>query len=147
MTQTMKKALVALLVAVCVVRAEAQQPQLDGPDPQGAVLCAWLIYVTLQAVGERCFLGNSETIAAIDESIEKIETFVFVNAPATRDEIAAKRKHFRSLVIDAPAPYCSDMGEPFKMYRSMQAVGPTRIRNEVANLLAVPRKPVWNPCL
>ena len=148
----MKNALAALLLAACIVPASAQQPQsqFDEPDPQGGpVLCAWMYYVYVQAIGERCFPNQrSEMSAVIDESVEKIEKFILDNSPATPEQIAQGRNRFRSRVIDDPrGPYCAEDKDPVRMYRAMQGVGAQTMRDSIVKLLAIPRKPIFNECL
>ena len=132
--------------------AEKQQREVPPPppmDPHGAVLCVWYIYLEIKAVGDRCFRDDaSEFPKLLNEAIEQLDTFIVENAPIARPELeAAKAKY-----LGSRNPVCrpdSKNGQ-LQMYEHLRDSinrDVAGFRASLAKLLAVPRKPVMNPCL
>jgi hypothetical protein len=115
----------------------------------GAVLCAWSIYLSIQAETAACGLPRRPVDDAMDEAIVAIDEFILANSSlhptrpmleefkrrAAEEEIsAARRKDFEK--------FCSrpDLAH-------FRSISPDQIKASVKKLLELPREPVMNPCL
>ncbi|MEJ0076978.1 MAG: hypothetical protein WDO17_16340 [Alphaproteobacteria bacterium] len=137
-------------ILLLTMPAHAQAPAVPEPDPHGAVLCSWHIYLMMKNWGDTCFPSErTEFKLALSEAIEKIEAFIMASSPATQRDIERARSKMssdtaasrRRLGRDA----CTALDK--ERYRYSEAQGASAIRDDITKLLAVPRKPVMNPCL
>lgn len=115
----------------------------------GAVLCAWSIYLSIQAETAACGLSRLPVDDAMDEAIVAIDEFILANSSlhptrpmlekfkrrATEGEIGAARRRDFEKFCNRP-----DLAH----FRSMS---PDQIKTSVKKLLELPREPVMNPCL
>jgi hypothetical protein len=142
------KLLIASMLCCGVVSAAAQ-PKMEA-DPHGAVLCGWAIYVQVQAIGDRCFPNDkSEFSMFLNESIERMDAFIIENAPALREEVETAKANLRSQIVDHHPTLCdasSQNEDPFRVYKHFRAQNLADLRRGIDKALAVPRKPVMNPC-
>ncbi|MCP4381866.1 MAG: hypothetical protein GY798_10735 [Hyphomicrobiales bacterium] len=131
--------------------------QFERDTNGGAVLCAWSIYLAVQTVTSACRLPPGPVDDAIDEAIVAMDDFILAHSSLhpTRSmldnfkgELAASRFPAVEWELDGKGlpRLCSSDGREqiVDQVRSMQ---PDNIRARVAELLAVPREPVMNPCL
>jgi hypothetical protein len=148
-----------LLMLLLLASPAAQgQPNRQPPesDPRGAVLCAWSIYVSLRAVGAACFPEQVGFNALLDEMIGRMDRFIVDNAPTTQRELDKGKAALSAETImdfeagppDGKRRSCGEHpGGSAQIYRHMEQQGAARLRAEMDRLLAVPRRPVMNPCL
>jgi hypothetical protein len=115
----------------------------------GAVLCAWSIYLSIQAETAACGLKRRPTDDAMDEAIVAIDEFILANSSLhpTRvmlDEFKrrAAESHLASVQRQGLQKSCSR--PDLERFRS---ISPDQIRASVKKLLEPPREPVMNPCL
>jgi hypothetical protein len=153
-------ATIGLVLCPMLANGSDRQPELDPPDPHGAVLCVWQIYVAAAEVGNMCFPqegGHFKDV--LRESIEKMDAFIISNSPRTAEQIAEeKRRIFDSTGLsqlmararehepDIPVCQSKAFGDALVLYEWMRKQDPQTMRADVAKLLAIPRKPVMNPC-
>ena len=111
-------------------------------DKHGAVLCAYWIYLDVQAIGERCFPNDQRFQSTLAAEIPRIEKFIMDNAPATSEQVGQMRARMRA---DAVGATCgsSDLAGMYVAMRNREG----ELHKSVDDLLSVPRKPVLNPCL
>lgn len=118
---------------------------------KGGVLCVWGIYVTIEAVAERCALPDAPGTAAIREAIAEMDEFILKNSSVIRDRDALeafRRKIQREALSGAPASGACDLDpEILGFVDILRRAPPARIRTEIAELLSLPREPTMNPCL
>jgi hypothetical protein len=113
----------------------------------GAVLCAWSIYLSIQAETTACGMARRPVDDAFDEAIAAIDEFILANSSLHPTRAALddfKRRAAESHVSAARqrGRFCTN-GD-IERFRSISA---DHIRTSVKSLLAVPREPVMNPCL
>jgi hypothetical protein len=136
--------------------ADAQDRMVLGPRQfefdktgNGAVLCAWSIYLSIQAKTAACRLQRRPTDDAMDEAIVAIDEFILANSSlhptrplleefkhrAAETDFAFVRKQGLEKACSSP-----DL-EHFRR------ISPDQLRASVKKLLEAPREPVMNPCL
>jgi hypothetical protein len=115
----------------------------------GAVLCAWSVYLSIQAETAACGLTRRPTDDAMDEAIVAIDEFILANSSlhptrAMLDEFkrGAAESHLASVQREGLQKSCSR--RDLERFRS---ISPDQIRASVKKLLEPPREPVMNPCL
>jgi hypothetical protein len=135
-----------------------QRPTPPPPpvDPHGAVLCIWTIYIHLKTIGDRCFPDDaSEFPELLNEAIERMDKFIMDNGPATRAEIDESKAKSRAYIANDRSICTRSESHPLLgMYEAMQSgtryLPPETVREafreSITKLLAIPRKPVLNPC-
>lgn len=80
----------------------------------------------------------------------RMEAFIIENKPTTRVEIDATK---RSLIEKADLNYqkstrfCALENFSLQIFRFLKERGKAALEEEMTKLLAVPRKPVMNPCI
>lgn len=123
--------------------------QFEKDKGAGAVLCAWGIYLAVQAETATCGLARRPADEAIDEAIIAMDEFILANSSlhpsramledfkrrAAEDSVTAARRRGLQKI-------CA--GRDLEHFRSRR---PEQIRAWTKALLAVPREPVMNPCL
>lgn len=155
-------ATMALLLFPTLASAQDHQPRLEPPDPHGGVLCIWQMYLAAAAVGEMCFPGeDAPPKDVLRESIGKMDAFIIANDPATAEQIAEAKSKIHEmtglsrLIAEARerepgTPICRSKalrGPVGFLYERIRRQDPETMRAGIAQLLAVPRKPVLSPCL
>jgi hypothetical protein len=149
--------LVALALMPSLAHAAPSDDELRG-DPRGAVLCIWTIYVDLKTIGRVCgFDQESEFEKVLAESIDRMDKFITANSTITQGELQRKKDQELSSMreqMEKVGPALSQAGcqgkiksAGIEMYRVFEVQGAEKIRQDISELLAVPRKPVFNPCL
>ena len=129
--------------------------QFETDKNGGAVLCAWGIYLGVQAATAACHLERRPVDDAIDEAIQAMDEFILTNSSLhpTRSALEDfKRRGGRGafspqsweLAADGLPQLCSQSKQDLEGFRQPN---PDQIRTSVKQLLAVPREPVMNPCL
>ncbi|MGY8632401.1 hypothetical protein RAD15_07880 [Bradyrhizobium sp. 14AA] len=115
----------------------------------GAVLCAWSMYLSIQAETAACGLTRRQTDDAMDEAIAAIDEFILANSSlhptrAMLDEFKqrAAESHLGLARRQGLQNFCSR--PDLEHFRS---ISPDQIRAGVKKLLEIPREPVMNPCL
>ena len=121
------------------------------PDPHvesdtsghGAVLCAWLIDISLKVIGDQCFPDQDKALrTALGDSIERINRFIVANEPATPDQVHRWQAQYEQR---ERADACNKNGLDF--YSHFRAATPAAVRKSTDDLLSIPREPVADPCL
>jgi len=115
----------------------------------GAVLCAWSIYVSVQAETAACGFVRRPADDAIDQAIVAIDEFILANSSLhpTRAMLEdfkrrAAESHLGSLRRQGLQKSCDARNVEY--FRSLS---PDQIQASIKALLALPREPVMNPCL
>lgn len=115
----------------------------------GAVLCTWSIYLSIQAETTACALTRRPTDDAMDEAIAAIDEFILANSSLHPTRAALeefKRRAAESNIAfgrrQGLQTFCSR--PDLERFRS---ISPDQIRASVKKLLEIPREPVMNPCL
>ena len=115
----------------------------------GAVLCAWSVYLSVQAKTAACGLPRRPTDDAMDEAIAAIDEFILANSSLhpTRPVL----EEFKRRAAESDLAFVRKQGlekachsRDLEQFRS---ISPDRIKASVKNLLELPREPVMNPCL
>ena len=115
----------------------------------GAVLCAWSIYLSIQAETAACGLTRRPTDDAIDEAIVEIDRFILANSSlhptrAMLDEFK-QRAAASALAVGQRLGLQKFCTRPdLEHFRSISA---DQVRASVKKLIERPREPVMNPCL
>jgi hypothetical protein len=148
-----------LLVVATVVLgfggpAMGQDRMVLGPrqfehDKGGAVLCAWSIYLSVQAETAACGLTRRPVDDAIDEAIVAIDEFILANS--SLHPTRAMLEDFKHRAAESELSFARQRGlQKVCEGRDLEFLrnpSPDQIRASVKELLAVPREPVMNPCL
>jgi hypothetical protein len=115
----------------------------------GAVLCTWSVYLSIQAETAACGLARRPADDAMDEAIVAIDEFILANSSLRPTRAALEEFKRRAAASDLAfarqqglQSFCSR--PDLEHFRS---ISPDRIRVSVKKLLEVPREPVMNPCL
>jgi hypothetical protein len=115
----------------------------------GAVLCAWSIYLSVQAQTAMCELPRRSTDDAIDEAVVAIDEFILANS--SLKPTRAMLDEFKRRAASADVAQGQRLGlqnfcrsSDLERFRS---IAPEQLRTSVKKLLANPREPVMNPCL
>jgi hypothetical protein len=152
------KALVIAMVGLLTLSAPAlgQDPMMLGPrqfevdkTANGAVLCAWSVYLGIRARTAACGLQRRPTDDAMDEAIAAIDEFILANSSLrpTRPVL----EEFKHRASEADIAFARQRGlEKVCSSRDLEhfrSISPDQIRASVKKLLEVPREPVMNPCL
>mgnify|MGYP000850512246 CR=1 FL=1 len=134
----------------------AQEKMVLGPRQfaedktgNGAVLCVWSVYLSIQAETAACGLKRRPTDDAMDEAIVAIDEFILANS-SLRPTRAALEEFKRGAAASDIAfarqqglqAFCSR--PDLERFRS---ISPEQIRASTKKLLEVPREPVMNPCV
>ena len=157
-TSNRLKTLVVALAGLLMLGAPApgQDRMVLGPrqfetdkSGNGAVLCAWSLYLSIQAETAACGLTRRPTDDAMDEAIVAIDEFILANSSLhpTRtmlDEFKrrAAESHLAIAQRQGLQKFCSR--PDLEHFRS---ISPDQIKTGVKKLLELPREPVMNPCL
>jgi 16S rRNA C1402 (ribose-2'-O) methylase RsmI len=118
---------------------------------KGAVLCAWMLYSAAEQIGETCFKGQDSAYQAeLRNSLARIDRFIIANSPerVTQAQLDARRTTSRRENLAAASRtggLCT--GEMRELYTAFRTVGADGLRAGVDDLLSIPRKPVFNPCV
>jgi hypothetical protein len=139
------------LLALAVPTA-GQDGTNPGPIPEvdksgkGAVLCAWSIYLAVQARTVTCGWARQPADDAIDEAIAATDDFILANSShhPTRPMLEDFKRRAAESERDnlTHQQYCESRDVEF-----IRSLGPDQIREGVKALLSIPREPVMNPCL
>jgi hypothetical protein len=148
----------ALVMIMCALAPSApifgqdssmSTPRLDADTSgHGAVLCSWWFYLIVRARSMACGFARQPIDDALDQGIDAIDKFIMANSPdhPTREILEkAKRRVTESDLAGArrdPKAMCEDY-----LVADFRKSEPAKFRDSVDWLLAVPRKPVANPCL
>lgn len=113
----------------------------------GAVLCAWSIYLSVQAKTAACALLRRAADDAMDQAILAIDDFILANS-----SLHPSRAALEAFKRDATAPDRDRVTREPQSCTSpdlerFRRTTPERIQASVKALLAAPREPVMNPCL
>lgn len=125
--------------------ALAEQPK---SDPRGAVLCAWMIYTEIEAIGETCSLEQDrDFLVFLQSQIERIKAFVVRNSDTTVSALEEQHCQVRTIAAKRRSASCQSDSDGMQLYNSIKAVGRKQIVAEMDKLLEVDREPLANPCL
>jgi hypothetical protein len=124
-------------------------PRLEADTSgHGAVLCSWWFYLIMRARSTACGFARQPIDDALDQGIDAIDKFIMANSPdhPTREVLEeAKRRVTESDIAGTrrdPKAMCEN-----SLVADFRKSKPAEFRDSVSWLLAVPRKPVANPCL
>jgi hypothetical protein len=115
----------------------------------GAVLCAWSVYISIQAETAACGLTRRPIDDAMDEAIVAIDEFILANS--SLHPTRAMLNDFKRRAAESDIAFAKRQGlEKFcgrpdlERFRSISL---DQIKTSVKKLLELPREPVMNPCL
>jgi hypothetical protein len=132
---------VALALATTALPARSQEAVTS--EPQGAVLCIWMISSAILHYGEACRADqDGEYVIKLRRNVGRMEAFIFRNSDITSDQLEAYNRRRPSMQGDQ----CESGGEMAKLYELAKKRG-DQLDEETDRLLAVERPPEWNPCL
>jgi hypothetical protein len=124
-------------------------PRLEADTSgHGAVLCSWWFYLIVRARSAECGFARQPIDDALDEGIDAIDAFIVANSPdhVTRSILEeAKRRVTESDLAGARRDRNAMCQHSLVV--QLRKTDPDKLRADVKWLLAVPRKPVPNPCL
>ena len=118
----------------------------------GAVLCAWKVSVDILAALDVCVPGQHPALRQdMADAVAKIADFIVANSltPVSKSELeryVAQRHAETERQRDASGKACSPEFLDDSLPK-LEAIPSAQRRAETANLLAVPRPPVMEPCL
>ena len=125
-----------------------------GVRPASAqVLCAWEIYVALQAATSHCGWERQPIDDAVDDAVATIDGFIIENSSVAvsqkqLDESKAKRRadlaSQSNVCVTEPEDQASFAGS---LWVRSRGEDPEELLEGVAAMLAVPDAPTMNPCL
>lgn len=123
----------------------------------GAVMCVWSVYVQLSVALDICdSTPDPVAKAALSDAIGQMDEFIIKNSltPVSQAELDARKASERSKGLTAISGLSKEDASrrcaSGNISRMLAAIGTTtagKLKAEIANLLAVPRPPVMNPCL
>lgn len=125
----------------------------DDESGHGAVLCSWMIYVTLRAALNDCPADRFVDLRAdLDQGVTAMEAFIVANSvtPTTVAELrgkAATEEARTRAAASSSGPRVCAAGGVGQMITAFDRMGQPARREAVDKLLSVPRWPVSNPCL
>ena len=125
----------------------------DDESGHGAVMCSWMIYVTLRAALNDCPADRFVDLRAdLDQGLVAMEAFIVANSvtPTSVAELrgkAAAEEVRRRAAVPSSGPRVCASGEVGTMITAVNGMGGQARREMVDKLLSVPRWPVSNPCL
>jgi hypothetical protein len=114
----------------------------------GAVLCAWSLYVSVQARTAICVLPRQPIDDAIDQAVIAIDEFILTNSSLhpTKSMLEDFKQRAAASVRGARQARGPDFCKNSDL-EGFRSPSPEKIQASVKSLLAVPREPVMNPCL
>lgn len=130
--------LVAALLSFLPNAGHSQDP---GPDPRGAVMCVWMIYVSIKQIGDECLPDDREFPAFLASRIARLEEFIIRNSDLTQEFLEERKKVYEKQVR------CEPDGEAIRLYQGVKERDWALIDNDLDKFLEVERPPAWNPCL
>jgi hypothetical protein len=158
MTRTKLPAVVSvagtLLLTGSSMASAPQDRMVLGPDQfksdsHGAVLCAWGLFLGVQAETKACNLQRRPVDDAIDEAISEMDDFILANSSLhpTKAMLAdfkrrAEEQTVAKIASGDPDKICS--GKDLATFRNLTT---DRIKASMKDLLTPPREPVMNPCV
>ncbi|WP_172131230.1 hypothetical protein [Bradyrhizobium aeschynomenes] len=115
----------------------------------GAVLCAWSIYLSIQAQTAMCELPRRSTDDAIDEAIVAIDEFILANSSLKPTRAMLEEFKRRAASADIARGQARGLQNHCRSsdLERFRSIAPEQLRASVKKLLANPREPVMNPCL
>lgn len=123
--------------------ALAEQPK---SDPRGAVLCAWMIYTEVEAIGETCSPEQDrDYLVFLQSQIDRIKAFIVRNSGTTPAALEDQQRRVRAIAAKRHGASCQ--GDGIKLYNSIRSVDRRQFVAEMDKLLEVDREPLANPCL
>lgn len=158
-TTVSKRLLSIIIVAAALAStgpALGEDKMVLGPDQfkedksgAGAVLCAWSIYLSVQAEAAACALPRRPVDDAMDQAVVAIDEFILANS-SLHPSKGALENFKRDVAVSAIAAARRGYGSQFCKREDLEyfrSLSPEKIQTSVKALLAVPREPVMNPCL
>lgn len=118
-------------------------------DPRGAVLCYWTLYMGAEIAGERCF-PNDPFRDPLKNAMNRMERFIIENKPTTQETIDIAKQNFLGKTPNdykTNTKYCTKEDMAVSTFTWLKNRGVAALDQEMSKLLAVPRKPVMNPCI
>ncbi|WKA29433.1 hypothetical protein [Bradyrhizobium roseum] len=146
---------VAGLLALSVPAA-GQERMVLGPRQfefdktgNGAVLCAWSMYLSVQAKTAACGLQRRPTDDAMDEAIAAIDQFILANSSLhpTRPMLEEFKRSAAESDLAVARKQGLEKACTSRDLEHFRSISPDQIRGSVKKLLEAPREPVINPCL
>jgi hypothetical protein len=140
-------------LSFCEERMVLGPRQFEIDKGGGAVLCAWSIYLSLQAATTDCRLSRRPIDDAIDEAILAIDEFIMANSSLrpTRSMLEEFKRRATASALGQRGADGMPKGCFGNVARSMgqlrENMTPEQLRESIRKLLAIPREPVMNPCL
>jgi hypothetical protein len=115
----------------------------------GAVLCTWSVYLSIQAETAACGLTRRPTDGAMDEAIIAIDEFILANSSLRPTRAALEE--FKRRATESDLAFARRQGLQTFCSRPdlerFRSISPDQVRASVKKLLEIPREPVMNPCL
>ncbi|HEV7434744.1 MAG TPA: hypothetical protein VGO22_07725 [Pseudorhizobium sp.] len=141
----MRRHLIATFVACAIAGAAhpLRAQETGKSEPQGAVLCIWMISSSILRFGDTCRAEqDGEYLATLRRNVERMEAFIFRNSDITADQLEAYNRRRPSV----QSAQCEPGSETMSLYENAKRQG-NQLDEQTDKLLEVERPPVWNPCL
>jgi hypothetical protein len=115
----------------------------------GAVLCAWGIYLSVQAETAACKLPRRPVDDAMDSAILAIDEFILANSSLhpTREMLDNFKQRYAESNLSIMQRIGFDKVCNGPDLEAFRRVTPERLQASIKALLATLREPVMNPCL
>ncbi|WP_143747845.1 hypothetical protein [Mesorhizobium temperatum] len=117
-------------------------------DPRGAVLCIWMIYASIHAIGENCApKQDRDFLDFLQSGIDRMNAFIIRNSDTTRAALDERQNQIRTRQAQRGTASCELEGESMALYNSLKSVDLSQSTANMDKLLEVDREPLLNPCL
>ncbi|PAQ09000.1 hypothetical protein CIT26_14800 [Mesorhizobium temperatum] len=127
---------------------QAPANQVPKMDPRGAVLCIWMIYASIHAIGENCApKQDRDFLDFLQSGIDRMNAFIIRNSDTTRAALDERQNQIRTRQAQRGTASCELEGESMALYNSLKSVDLSQSTANMDKLLEVDREPLLNPCL
>jgi hypothetical protein len=134
------------LATVAPASAQSADAKPNREDmKRGAVLCVWQIYAFIREFGSTCHpFEDADVRDEIARSVDRMEQFIVINGQPDPNYISTWEQRFRD--TGKNKDICKSKAAE-QMYKGFIKSTPAEIKDKTDFLLAVPRRPMLNPCL
>ncbi|SJM35425.1 conserved exported hypothetical protein [Mesorhizobium delmotii] len=137
-----------LVALVTLLPQQAPANQVPKMDPRGAVLCIWMIYASIHAIGENCApKQDRDFLDFLQSGIDRMNAFIIRNSDTTQAALDERQNQIRARQAQRGTASCELEGESMALYNSLKSVDPSQSTANMDKLLEVDREPLLNPCL
>ncbi|MCE7026863.1 hypothetical protein [Jiella avicenniae] len=138
----------ALILVLCLgtisATAEERSLEIDGSG-KGAILCVHSLVATAWALAQRCVPEKKTEIRNLAKSLRRLEEFEVANGWTRQQAAGFTERQARN----SPPTQCNVLMSAEGGFLEILILnfGAAKFQSGLDDILSVPRKPVWNPCL